>query len=71
MVDSTLGKYVYRKRISLRDACVQLGIEFVPGMEVEGYTECSHCSVWHLDKELHPDNEGMPICKTCEGWYGN
>lgn len=68
---NSLAKVLYRKRINLKDACVEAGVEFTPGMVVEGYEECSHCGVWHLEKELHEDEGGMPICKTCEGWYGD
>jgi hypothetical protein len=70
-MSSLLSKYLYRKKITLQEACVDVGVEFVPGMQVEGLEECSHCSVWHKENELHPDSEGMPICRTCEGWYGN
>lgn len=69
-MSSYLGKILYRKRMTLQEACIIAGVEFEPGMTVEGYDQCHSCSQWFLEKELHPDMDGIPICKTCEGWYG-
>jgi hypothetical protein len=66
-----IGRVVYRKRMSLKQACILAGCEFEEGMTIPGYSECSSCSVWHLETELIPDLDGLPICRICDGWYGH
>ncbi len=65
-----LSKYLYRRKISLREACMLAGIEFNDEVDTGKYTECHSCSVWHLESELKPDLDGVPICGLCESWYG-
>lgn len=66
-----VGKYLYRQRISLREACSEAGVDYNEDMDTYPYRECDHCLYWLLRKELHKDRGGMLICKVCEEWYGN
>lgn len=66
-----LGKVLYKRRISLREACEEVGATFSEDIDVYPYRECDHCLFWHKRSELHKDRGGMLICNVCEEWYGN
>lgn len=64
-----LEKTLYRKKRSLRDVCLEFGID-VEDADISNLESCSNCSIWHKPNELVLDLDGNPICKICSRFYG-
>lgn len=60
---------IYRKKITLLEACQQFGIP-VEDCDIPNLETCSNCSIWFKSVELIPDLDGNPICKVCNRFYG-
>ena len=65
-----LEKVLYRTRKTLQEGCDEIDLQFENAV-IAAIQECSSCSIWRKPEHLVPDLDGYPICKTCQGWYGN
>jgi hypothetical protein len=64
-----LGKYLYRKRMTVQEACKDLGIDFEEEM-LGDLEQCTSCSVWwHTHELLEDPEDGTNLCKYCESYY--
>jgi hypothetical protein len=64
-----LDKALYRTRNSFRQACQEAGIDYNDELNTS-LGECAHCNIWLKPKELIPDLDNNPICKTCFTYEG-
>lgn len=64
-----LESTIYRKKITLLEACEQFGIP-IDEAEIPNLETCSNCSIWFKSAELILDLDGNPICKVCNRFYG-
>lgn len=64
-----LEKHLYRKKMTLLEACEDFGIP-VEDAQIDGVETCSSCSIWFKPGELVSDLDGNPICKVCRRFYG-
>lgn len=60
---------IYRRKISLLEACKEYGIE-LEDVPLETLETCSNCSIWFKSIELVSDLDNNPICKVCRRFYG-
>ena len=66
---SELSSFLYRTKISIPDACEELGIEYNKD-DLEDLSSCTHCGIWYWEYELIPDLDENNICKFCSQYYG-
>ena len=67
---NNLEKTLLKTRKSIREACVEAGIEFEVAV-INNIAECSHCDIWYKNKDLKPDQDKNPICAICFKFYGD
>ena len=62
-----LDKVLYKTHKSVLEAQTELGDNNVSLITL---SQCNSCGIWLKDSQLKPDLDGLPICKTCEDFYG-
>jgi hypothetical protein len=66
---NTVELVLNKTRKTIREACIEAGIEFeedlVPNLET-----CTSCMTWYKHSIFKKDLDGNLICTQCYNWYG-